>query len=57
MNKKELLSGLRNYQSWRKGADIEMMQPKEVTTLIDSAISVIEKCNRIEVNKSLKEKI
>ena len=54
MTKTELLNKLRHYRDWRKGADIEMLQAKEVSQLIDSAITVIEKCNRVEVNKILK---
>ena len=33
MRKKELLKKMREYQSWRKGADIPMMPPYEVTRI------------------------
>ncbi len=39
MRKKELIKKMREYQSWRKGADIPMMPPSEVTRIIDSAIT------------------
>lgn len=47
MKKKELLNGLRDYQKWRKGADTEMPDPKDITRLIDSAITVIEKADKL----------
>lgn len=50
MRKKELLKKLREYQSWRKGADIPMMSPSEVTRMIDSAITVIEKSDTSKAN-------
>ena len=50
MRKKELLKKLREYQSWRKGADIPMMPPYEVTRIIDSAITVIEKSDTSKAN-------
>lgn len=56
MRKKELLKKLREYQSWRKGADIPMMPPSEVTRIIDSAITVIEKSDTSKVNALLFKK-
>lgn len=56
MRKKELLKKLREYQSWRKGADIPMMPPYEVTRIIDSAITVIEKSDTSKVNALLFKK-
>lgn len=55
MKKKELLNGLRSYQKWRKGAETEMPDPKFVTRLIDSAITVIEKADKFNVNTILNE--
>lgn len=56
MRKKELLKKLREYQSWRKGADIPMMTPSEVTRMIDSAITVIEKSDTSKANAVLLKK-
>lgn len=56
MRKKELLKKLREYQSWRKGADIPMMSPSEVTRTIDSAITVIEKSDTSKANAVLLKK-
>lgn len=56
MRKKELLKKLREYQSWRKGADIPMMPPSEVTRIIDSAITVIEKSDTSKANAALFKK-
>lgn len=56
MRKKELLKKLREYQYWRKGADIPMMSPSEVTRMIDSAITVIEKSDTSKVNALLFKK-
>ena len=53
MNKKELLKGLRTYEAWRKGAEIEPPTPKEVTKYIDSAISVVEITGTKLVNRAL----
>lgn len=53
MRKKELLKKLREYQSWRKGADTPMIQPSELTRIIDSAITVIEKSDTSKVNAVL----
>lgn len=56
MREKILLDNLREYQSWRKGADIPMMPPSEVTRIIDSAITVIEKSDTSKVNALLFKK-
>lgn len=56
MRKKELLKKLREYQYWRKGADIPMMPPSEVTRIIDSAITVIEKSDTSKANAVLLKK-
>lgn len=56
MRKKELLKKLREYQSWRKGADAPMMPPSEVTRIIDSAITVIEKSDTSKANAVLFKK-
>jgi len=56
MNKKELLEGLRCYQKWRKGADIQMLNWAEVTRYIDSAISVVEVTGTKLVNQALLRK-
>lgn len=56
MRKKELLKKLREYQSWRKGAAIPMMPPSEVTRMIDSAITVIEKSDTSKANAVLFKK-
>ena len=56
MNKKELLKGLRTYEKWRKGAEIEPPTPKEVTRYIDSAISVVEVTGTKLVNQALLRK-
>lgn len=56
MRKKELLKKLREYQSWRKGADIPMMSSSEVTRMIDSAITVIEKSDTSKANAVLFKK-
>ena len=47
---------MREYQSWRKGADIPMMSPSEVTRMIDSAITVIEKSYTSKANAVLFKK-
>ena len=56
MNKKELLKGLRYYQKWRKGANIEQPKTKDVTKYIDSAISVVEVAGTKLVNQALLRK-
>ena len=56
MNKKDLLKGLRTYEKWRKGAEIEPPTPKEVTRYIDSAISVVEVTGTKLVNQALLRK-
>ena len=55
MKKKELLTKLRYYQSWRKGADIAQPHPAEVTQMLDAAITVIEKANTKRVDELIKE--
>ena len=47
---------MREYQSWRKGADIPMMSPSEVTRMIDSAITIIEKSYTSKANAVLFKK-
>ena len=56
MRKKELLKKMRKYQSWRKGDDIPVMPPSEVTRIIDSAITVIEKSDTSKANAVLFKK-
>ena len=56
MNKKELLEGLRYYQKWRKGANIQMLNWSEVTRYIDSAISVVEVTGTKLANQALLRK-
>mgnify|MGYP006867452131 FL=1 len=56
MREKILLDNLREYQYWRKGADIPMMPPSEVTRIIDSAITVIEKSDTSKANAVLFKK-
>lgn len=56
MREKILLDNLREYQYWRKGADIPMMPPSEVTRIIDSAITVIEKYDTSKANAVLFKK-
>ena len=56
MNKKDLLKGLRTYEKWRNGAEIEPPTPKEVTRYIDSAISVVEVTGTKLVNQALLRK-
>ena len=56
MRKKELLKKLREYQYWRKGADIPIMPPSEVTRVIVSAITVIEKSDTSKANAVLFKK-
>lgn len=56
MREKILLDNLREYQYWRKGADIPMMPPSEVTRMIDSAITVIEKSDTSKANAVLFKK-
>ena len=56
MNKKELLEGLRYYQKWRKGAEIQMPNWAEVTRYIDSAVSVVEVTGTKLVNQALYNK-
>lgn len=56
MNKKDLLKGLRTYEKWRKGAEIEPPTPKEVTRYIDSAISIVEVTGTKLVNQALLRK-
>lgn len=47
---------MREYQYWRKGADTPMMPPSEVTRMIDSAITVIEKSDTSKANAVLFKK-
>lgn len=54
--KKKLLKKIREYQYWRKGADTPMMPPSEVTRMIDSAITVIEKSDTSKANAVLFKK-
>ena len=56
MRKKELREKMREYQSWRKGADIPIMSSSEVTRMIDSAITVIEKSDTSKANAVLLKK-
>ena len=56
MKKKDLLKGLRYYEKWRKGAEIKMPEPTDVTRYIDSAISVVEITNTKLVNRALYRK-
>ena len=56
MREKILLDNLREYQYWRKGADIPMMPPSEVTRMIYSAITVIEKSDTSKANAVLFKK-
>ena len=56
MNKKDLLKGLRTYEKWRKGAEIEQPTTEEVTRYIDSAISVVEVTGTKLVNQALLRK-
>lgn len=46
---------LRNYNHWRRGAEIPMPNPKELGVALDVAISIIEKSEEETVNKILKQ--
>jgi hypothetical protein len=40
---KDLIDRLRYYNDWRRGADTEMPEPKQIGQDIDDAISLLEK--------------
>ncbi len=42
MKKQELIDFLKRYNHWRKGADIPMPRPKDVSVAIEAAIAVIQ---------------
>ncbi|MDC7141182.1 hypothetical protein [Bacteroides finegoldii] len=52
MDKKELVKFLRDYNHWRRGAEIPMPSPKELGIALDIAISIIEKIEEKVVNKN-----
>ena len=52
MDKKELVKFLRDYNQWRRGAEIPMPSPKELGIALDIAISIIEKIEEKVVNKN-----
>ena len=47
MDKKELVKFLRDYNHWRRGAEIPMPSPKELGIALDIAISIIEKIEAV----------
>lgn len=55
MNKKELVKFLRNYNHWRRGAEIPMPSSKKLGIALDVAISIIEEVEEKAVNKILKD--
>ncbi len=54
MNKNKLIKFLRDYNHWRRGAEIPMPTPKELGIALDAAISIIEEVDEATVNKILK---
>jgi hypothetical protein len=42
MTAKEVIDALTYYNTWRRGAEIEMPEPKNVGQAIDAAINIIE---------------
>ena len=43
MNKQEALEKLKLHQEWRRGAEIEMLNPKEIGEAIDLLIEEVKK--------------
>lgn len=54
MNKNKLIKFLRDYNHWRRGAEIPMPTPKELGIALDASISIIEEVDEATVNKILK---
>lgn len=46
MNKKELVKFLRDYNHWRRGAEIPMPSPKELGIALDAAILLLKRWKR-----------
>lgn len=42
MTKTEVVEGLKLYNEWRRGADIEMLDPKKIGIIIDAAIEMLK---------------
>jgi len=42
MTKKECIVFLKNYNQWRRGAEIPMPAPREIGQAIDKAIKLLE---------------
>jgi len=45
LSKNKTIKLLKNHNAWRRGADIEMMEPKKIGEVIDSAIKYLQDSN------------
>ena len=43
MSIEEVINALKHHQNWRRGADVEMLNPKYLGEVIDEAIKLLEK--------------
>lgn len=43
MTEKKALEVLKEYNSWRQGADTKMIDPETITEAIDTVIRILEK--------------
>jgi hypothetical protein len=51
MTKKEALSLLKRHNLWRRGAEIEMEEPKQLGLAIDKVIELLSKTKKSEKRK------
>lgn len=49
MKVKEIIRVLHAFQKWRRGADMQMPDPKEIGRAIDGAIRELRNCQRLKI--------
>lgn len=54
LTKNEIVEGLKIYNDWRRGADIEQMNPTDIGQLIDGAINLLERSDNSDYEASPK---
>lgn len=55
MNKKELVDFISRYNRWRKGADIPMPHPKDISVALEAVLAVLRDSDTDVVDFILKD--
>lgn len=54
--RKALIKSLEQYQKWRKGAEIPMPRPNDISKWIEDCIRILRNLSDEQVNKILNDK-